>query len=167
MEEDKQQLPAATDPEDLDNEVANVEPTDDYEELPATQGVSFLERVSDVQDKLNTGLSMAQNITDVYGRCMELRERRKTVEAMTQAKLANTVAKFKIAQDAMTHVFGERNSALQKDYEVLDKAIALGDREMIIQAMGRIGDIVTTSPLNEIKELCERFDDPDDSLLDF
>lgn len=149
---------------------ANVqEQYDDYEEVSdfGNQAVGFLQEVSLAQDRFNTGLSLVQNVGGMYNQCMQLREHRKEVEAMSKVELARTVAKYKVAQQFITESFAERNRALQQDYKVLDDAIKRGDREMIIAAMGKIGDIVTTSPLAELQELCERFDDPEDSLLDF
>lgn len=142
---------------------------DDYEEINdfGHQTVDMIQQVTLAQDKLNTGLTLAQNIGGMYNECMQLHEHRKEVEAMSKVELANTVAKYKIAQEYITQSFAERNGALQQDYKVLDDAIARGDREMIIAAMGKIGDIVTTSPLAELQELCKRFDAPEDSLIDW
>lgn len=131
------------------------------------QAIDFLQEVSASADRFNQGLTMAQNVASMYGDIVSMRENTKAIQAMSAAKLAKTVAKFKVTQQAIAETFKERNSVLQQDYKVLDDAIAKGDREMIIAAMSKIGDIVTTSPLSELKELVERFDDPDDSLLDF
>lgn len=153
-----------------DGQEGAVQQFDDYEEVSTRYGndaVSFLQQVNDTTDKLTQGLTLAQNVGSMYNDMLQLHEKRKTVEAISQVKLANTVAKYKVAQQFITESFGERNSALQQDYKVLDDAIAKGDREMIIAAMSKIGDIVTSSPLAELQELLVRFDDPDDSLLDF
>ena len=131
------------------------------------QAIDMLQQVTLMQDKLNTGMTLAQNVGDMYRECLQLHDQRKMVEAKTKVELAKTVAQYKLAQDFITKTFSERAGALQEDYKVLDDAIARGDRDMILAAMGKIGDIVTTSPLAQLRELCERFDDPDDSLLDF
>lgn len=167
MKEEDNQFQPIENSVNLDSKTEKIEQYDDYEELPAVKGTSFLNQVSDIQNTMSMGMSMVQNVTSVYGHCVELREHRREVEAKTLSSLAKTVAKFKIAKQAMTHIFGERNNALQADYKALDYAISTGNKELIIAAMGKIGDIVTSSPLKEIEELCERFDDPNDSLLDF
>lgn len=131
------------------------------------QAIDMLQQVTLMQDKLNTGMTLAQNVGGMYRECLQLHEQRKVVEAKTKVELVKTVAQYKLAQDFITKTFSERAGALQQNYKVLDDAIARGDRDMILAAMGKIGDIVTTSPLAQLQELCERFDDPDDSLLDF
>lgn len=148
---------------------------DDYEIVQAdqpaanygNQAIDMMQQVTLMQDKFNTGMTLAQNVGGMYRECLQLREHRKEVEAKTKVELVKTVAQYKLAQEFLTKTFSERAGALQQDYKVLDDAIARGDRDMILAAMGRIGDIVTTSPLAQLQELCERFEDPDDSLLDF
>lgn len=143
---------------------------DDYEEVGPEYGgqaVSFLQQVNETTDRLSQGLTLAQNVGSMYSDMMQLHERTKSIEAISQVKLAGIVAKYKVAEQFLTNSFGERNEALQQDYKVLNDAIAKGDREMIISAMSHIGGIVTSSPLGELNELLERFDDPDDSMLDF
>lgn len=148
---------------------------DDYEIVQAdqpaadygNQAVDMFQQVTVMQDKFNTGMTLVENIGGMYRECLQLRENRKIVEAKTKVELAKTVAQYKLAQDCITKIFSERAGALQQDYKVLDDAIARGDRDMILAAMAKIGDIVTTSPLAQLQELCTRFDDPDDSLLDF
>lgn len=116
-----------------------------------------------MHDKINTSLSLVQNITSVYS----LHEHRKEVEALTREQLARTVAKYKTAEKFITSSFSERNGVLQNYYSVLDDAVRKGDRELIISAMANISGIVTTSPLKDLGKLCESFDASLDKLLDF
>lgn len=134
-----------------------------YGELATT----LMDSVSTAQSAMQTTMDMAQTVGGMYKDCLQLHNQRKMVESYNEVKLANTIAKFKLSQQFLTDNFGERREALQHDYKVLDDAIAKGDREMILAAMAKIGDIVTTSPLADLEKMLERFDDPDDSMLDF
>ena len=107
---------------------------------------------------------ISKDLISVYKDCINLagqegRIREKELDAMYE--------KFKTCQQFFAYSFSERHGALQQDYKILDDAIANGDREMIIRAMDSIGSIVTSSPLSDLQKLLERFDTPDDSLLDF
>ena len=64
---------------------------------------------------------------DLYARCKEVTEKRKTVEAWSKVKITETVAKYKACQDLLNHTFGERDKALSKYYELLDKAVDSGE----------------------------------------
>lgn len=110
---------------------------------------------------------LTDDVTNLYHDCAKFRGQTKAIKAMSKVQLANIVAKFQICQQFLTSSFNERNNALQKYYKVLDDAVKSGDRELIILAMGNISNIVTSSPLTELQELCKRFDDPKRPLLDF
>lgn len=125
------------------------------------------EFVSGAVQTAQMGMDTIREVSGLYSRCVELHEHTKQVEAMTKVKLANTVAKFKVCQDALEKVFSERDKSLSGFYKALDKGIESGNQDLILQAMTNISGIVTKSPLSEIKDLCAQFDDEDDDLLDF
>ncbi len=128
---------------------------------------SFVQDLSLLQNNVNTGLSIAQDIGSFYSDCVRMNEHRKEVEALTQENLVRTLAKYKTAEKFITSSFSERNGALQNYYSVLDDAVRKGDREMIISAMANISGIVTTSPLKDLEKLCKSFDNSLDNLLNF
>lgn len=128
---------------------------------------STLSQIGDTADRVSNALGSVKDIAELYTQCVEINARTRQVEAITQLKLAQTVAKFKLGEMFLTQSFGERNEALQHHYKVLDKAIEDGDTTLILAAMSNISGIVTKSPLDELERLYERFDDPNDSGLDF
>lgn len=162
----------------MEEDITKYEPQDaqyaDYEEISDTQDdtqqndlVTLKETVSDAMQTLSVGADVVQNVASLYSSCLQMHERTKQIEAVTQVKLAQTIAKFKTCQDVITKTFAERDKGLQKFYDTLDKGVESGDRELILAAMSNISNVITTSPLADIQALCKRFDDPDDSLLDF
>lgn len=128
---------------------------------------STLSQIGDTADRVSNALGSVKDIAELYTQCVAINSRTRQVEAITQLKLAQTVAKFKLGEMFLTQSFGERNEALQHHYKVLDKAIEDGDTTLILAAMSNISGIVTKSPLDELERLYERFDDPNDSGLDF
>jgi hypothetical protein len=89
------------------------------------------------------------------------------VKAWSQVEIAKTVAKFKSCQEFMYHTFGERDKALTKHFELLDKAIEGNDKDLIISALQGIGGIVTKSPLQDLEEFAKLYKDTSQPLLDF
>ena len=134
---------------------------------PVEDRSDFIQNLSLVNKQINTNLSLAQNLGGLYSDCVKLREHRTEVEALTQVQLAGIVAKYKTAENFITSSFSERKEALKNYYAVLDDAVRIGDRELIISAMANISGIVTTSPLKDLEKLCESFNDSLDGLLDF
>lgn len=163
----------------MGKEIIEYEPQDaqyaDYEEITDTQGdyqqqndlVTLKDTVSNAVQTLSMGADVAQNVASLYSSCLQMHERSKQIEAVTKLKLAQTIAKFKTCQAVITKTFAERDKGLQSLYDTLDKGVESGDRELILAAMSNISNIITTSPLADIQAICERFDDPDDTLLDF
>lgn len=133
----------------------------------ADKARSSIREIGDTADRVGNMLGSVKDIAELYTQCVAINGRTRQVEAVTQLKLAQTVAKFKLGELFLTQSFGERNEALQHNYKVLDKAIEDGNTGLILAAMSNISGIVTTSPLDELERLYERFDDPTDSLLDF
>lgn len=128
---------------------------------------SALRQIGDTADSVSNVFGSVKDIAELYTQCVEINAHTRQVEAITQLKLAQTVAKFKLGELFLTQSFGERNEALQHHYKVLDKAIEEGNTSLILAAMSNISGIVTKSPLDELEKLYERFDDPNDSGLDF
>lgn len=133
----------------------------------AGKASSTMRQIGDTADRVSNAIGSVKDIAELYTQCVEINARTRQVEAITQLKLAQTVAKFKLGEMFLTQSFGERNEALQHHYKVLDKAIEEGDTTPILAAMSNISGIVTKSPLDELERLYERFDDPNDSGLDF
>lgn len=136
--------------------------------------VEFSKRVSDAIQQINsnanqvvTVLGSVKDIAEFYTQCQMINSKNRQLEAMTQVMLANTVAKFKLSEQFLTLSFGERHVALQHYYDIMDKAIAEDNQDLIIAAMNSISSIVTSSPLSDLEKFLRRFNDPSDSLLDF
>lgn len=154
---------------------------DDYEEvnLPAEEsnapedgnnggydvapGASMLDMVQSAERTLDA----AANIAGMFTECVKAEQRTKQIEAWGKVEMARTIAKFKTAQDFMEKTFGERDKALGKHYELLDKAVASGDRDLILASLHGISSIVTKSPLDDFNKFVDLYNDTSQTLLDF
>ena len=110
---------------------------------------------------------LMQNAGNLYAQCCEIKEKTKQVQAWSQAKITETVAKYKSCQEFLSYTFGERDKALSKQYEVLDKAVNNGDKDLIIAALQGISGIVTSSPLSDFDKFAKLYEDKSQPLLDF
>lgn len=110
---------------------------------------------------------LIQTVSDVYLQCKQVEEHTEQVRLWSEVKIAETVAKYRSCQEFLNYTFGERNKALSKHYDLLDKAVAAGDKELIIAALKGIGGIVTSSPLSDFNEFVKLYEDTSQPLLDF
>ena len=127
----------------------------------------LLGQVQDISDQMLAVADAAQNIANLYTQCQAFKARTEQAKASSNVQMANTIAKYKVCQQFLESTFGERNGALQKHYELLDKAMESGDRELILASMQGISNIVTKSPLDELEQFAKVFNNPDLPLLDF
>lgn len=112
-------------------------------------------------------LPVVERILDMRRECELARLHTECVKFENQAQIVRIIAKFHSNKDAMEKVFGERERSLGKFYEVMDKALESGDRELLLQAMQQISKIVTSSPLEAIERMSRNYDDDSQTLLDF
>lgn len=127
----------------------------------------LLEQVQDISGQMLAVADSAQNIANLYTQCQAFKARTEQINAWSNVQIANTIAKYKVCQQFLESTFGERNGALQKHYELMDKAIESGDRELILASLQGISNIVTKSPLDDLEQFFEVYNNPDLPLLDF
>lgn len=120
-----------------------------------------------VCNAVNTVVSGARDIAGFYAQCTAMKERTKQIEMMTNLELAKITAQYKQTETFLNEVFGERKNALQKNYDLIDKAIESNDREMIIEALRNVSGIVTSSPLKDLEKFAQLYNDTSKPLLDF
>lgn len=154
----------------------------DYQEEQYQDGVTSqenkmlarMEKVNNLADQVNRfGIiasdvaNTAERVADLYAECKRVEAQTEQVKAWSQVEIAKTVAKYKSCQEFMCHTFAERDKALTQHYNLLDKAIAGNDKELIIEALRGIGGIVTKSPLEDLEQFAKLYEDTSQTLLDF
>ena len=128
---------------------------------------SLASQVNVLAENLTGTLNQAERIASLYRDCQMVEAQTEQVKAWSQVEIAKTVAKYKSCQEFMYHTFGERDKALTKHYDLLDKAIEGNDKDLIIAALQGIGGIVTKSPLQDLEQFAKLYEDTSQTLLDF
>lgn len=112
-------------------------------------------------------LNLMQSAVDLYSQCKMVEEKTEQIRMWSEVKIAETVAKYRSCQEFLNYTFGERDKALSKHYDLLDKAVEDGDKELIVEALHGISGIVTASPLSKFEEFVKLYEDTSQPLLDF
>ena len=149
------------------NENYQMEPEQDKMIARVDSVSSLASQVNMLAENLTGTLNQAERIASLYRDCQMVEAQTEQVKAWSQVEIAKTVAKYKSCQEFMYHTFGERDKALTKHYELLDKAIEGNDKDLIISALQGIGGIVTKSPLQDLEEFAKLYEDTSQPLLDF
>jgi len=126
---------------------------------------TFLTLVGTTQEIASSNTT--QQLLDIHRQSVELRERTKQIDALSKVQIAKIAAKYRLAETALCNIFSERDKALGKHYELLDKAIEKDDNELVIAALKGISGIVSSSPLSDFEKMLSIYDDTSVPLLDF
>ncbi len=108
-----------------------------------------------------------QSLYSMYNQAKEIEAKTEQMRLWSNVKIAEITTKYKSCQDFLEKSFGERDKALEKHYNILDRAIEKGDRELVLYALQGISGIVTKSPLSEFEKFVELYNDTSKPLLDF
>lgn len=127
-------------------------------------GIALVDSVNNFMQSNQETMNMAK---DIWNQSKQIELQAKQIDTWGNVQIAKTIAKFKTCQDFLERSFGERSGALNKNYEVLDNAVATGDREQILAVLKSISSIVTSSPLDDFEKFSELYDDESQPLLDF
>ena len=100
------------------------------------------ERINQLAQSGNEMLSTFERIMNIRRDCEVMAQKTEQVKMITQERIVNTLAKFKQNQEIIEKIFGERDKALSKYYEVLDKALASNDRQMLLASMEQISNVL-------------------------
>jgi hypothetical protein len=121
----------------------------------------------DKMEILRSGVDLTNKFIDTYAEIKRVEAKARMVNDWSKTEITKTVAKFKASQEFLYLAFGERNQALFKHYDLLDKAVASDDKELILAALQGISNIVTESPLKDFEHFSKLFDDTSQPLVDF
>lgn len=112
--------------------------------------------------------SSIDKITEVYRYSQDVKLQLAKINAAKEIQLKKTAASFQLCRQILDGVFGERQIAIKKSYEILDAAIESNDREMMLASLQQITNIVTSNPLQSLTEFVKVINNPDETLyLDF
>lgn len=134
------------------------------ENLPVT----FSHAEQTIFSKLQAYGDLGNKIADFYMENKRINANIKALKIQTNAVIKIHAMNIKAAQEAVLCVFSERTQALNKHYEVLDKALKENDRDLILVSLQGISSIVVSNPIEQIAQYVAVLQNPKQQLkLDF
>lgn len=146
----KTNLPATTGTTEIPV-VEAIEHVEDVNSLPVINDVSDLKALDICSSTINNAL-------DVYKTSLLVEQNIATIKAATDIKLAQITSKYNLCRAMLEQTFRERSQGLNAHYAILDKAIAAGDRELVIHALQGISSIVVSNPIDKFSEMVKNWD---------
>ncbi|MBB4845220.1 hypothetical protein HNP55_003767 [Paucibacter oligotrophus] len=105
--------------------------------------VHVVEGLTDVLDNALDYLRVAE----------EEKTKREDISAKRDAALAEIRARRDIISQLMTYTFEERAVVIKKQFDVLDRALADGNVELVNASLISMVDVVKSSPFKSIQEM--------------
>lgn len=128
---------------------------------------NLLETTNTFMNNLNNAGVSVENLARIYTDCKRINAQAEAIKDWSNVEITKTISKYKLCQEFMYHAFGQREFALKKHYNLLDKAVEEDNKDLIIEALKGISSIVTTSPLEDLEKFAQIFNDTSKPLLDF
>lgn len=105
-------------------------------------------------------LIVAETLKEVLGEvadCLKTAQIEKTkrtaIRAQRDIELSKIRAQQKNLSKIINYTFSERAAVLEKQFEVLDKAVALGDSGMVKASLDATVNVISSSPFKTIQEI--------------
>ncbi|MFP2924238.1 hypothetical protein ACLESO_03260 [Pyxidicoccus sp. 3LG] len=116
----------------------------------------------DMATRLNKALGVmpAAEVTHFFSQVLEVRKEQLVtqrelakVSAARESALAEIAGKYNLLHKVFDRIFEERRDAINKHFEIIDKGLKHGDRDLILGGLKGLGDVVASSPFGQAAEL--------------
>ncbi|PWK16495.1 hypothetical protein [Tumebacillus permanentifrigoris] len=117
-----------------------------------TKGLSKLQTVQHIMPTPDV-LDFFGKLSDAYRESLITTREMAAIEAQKEILLTEIENKYDLYHTIFQRVFDERQSAVNKSFEIIDKGLLEGDRELIGLGMQSLSKIVSSSPFANMQEL--------------
>jgi predicted adenine nucleotide alpha hydrolase (AANH) superfamily ATPase len=81
------------------------------------------------------------------------RRETKKYESMKDVMIQEITGKYQFYEFFFSKVFAERQEAIKKDFEIIDKGMKENDRELVSTGVSGLSQVVASSPFTDIEKL--------------
>lgn len=114
-----------------------------------------LQKVSEVSDIIPSAdvLNTFKELTSAYKEAKITEREIAKIEAQRDIVLTEIEKRYELYHKVFDHVFAERKTAIAKSFELIDKGIQEGDKEIISIGMQGLSTVVSSSPFANVDQL--------------
>lgn len=111
-----------------------------------------LEQVSDIVPSTDV-LNFFNKITDSYKEAKVTEREIAKIQAQKEILLTEIEKRYELYHKVFDHIFDERKVAIAKSFEIIDKGLNEGDKDLISIGMQGLSKVVSSSPFANIEQL--------------
>ncbi|MET1180555.1 hypothetical protein ABG775_21700 [Peribacillus simplex] len=116
------------------------------------QALKKLELVSDIIPTTDV-LNFFNKLTDAYTEAKVTKREIAKIQAQKEVLLTEIEKRYELYHKVFDHIFDERKVAIAKSFEIIDKGLNEGDKDLISKGMHGLSKVVSSSPFANIEQL--------------
>lgn len=118
----------------------------------------IVEKINQVTDILPRAdiFSFFNQLTEAYNQSQATKVEIAKLEAMKEAVLLEIQNKYDLYHKVFDQIFDERRTAINKSFDIIDKGLNTGDKELIAIGMQGLSKIVSSSPFANMEQLSNK-----------
>lgn len=116
------------------------------------QALKKLEQVSDIVPSADM-LNFFTKLTDAYKEAKVTEREIANIQAQKEILLTEIEKRYDLYYKVFDRIFDERRVAITKSFEVIDKGLKDGDKDLISIGMQGLSNVVSSSPFANVDQL--------------
>ncbi|MCT1398481.1 hypothetical protein M4D81_05615 [Paenibacillus sp. p3-SID867] len=97
--------------------------------------------------------SFFNQLTDAYNQSQSTKVELARIEAIKESVLLEIQNKYDLYHKVFDQIFDERRTAINKSFDLIDKGLDSGDKELVSIGMQGLSKIVSSSPFANMEQL--------------
>ncbi|MFZ3171821.1 MAG: hypothetical protein WA118_07570 [Carboxydocellales bacterium] len=118
----------------------------------AGQALKKPENVSDIIPSTDV-LNFFNKLTDAYKEAKVTEREIARIQAQKEVLLTEIEERYELYHKVFDHIFNERKVAIAKSFELIDKGLKEGDKDLISIGMQGLSKVVSSSPFANLEQL--------------
>lgn len=98
-------------------------------------------------------LNFFEKLIDAYSELQVTTRDLAKIQAQKEVVILEIEKKYEIYHKVFDSIFAERNAAITKSFEIIDKGLSSGDKELIGVGLQSLSKVVTSSPFANVQQL--------------
>lgn len=119
---------------------------------PKYQLVEKINQVTDIIPAADI-FSFFNQLTEAYNQSQSTKVELARIEAMKESVLLEIQNKYDLYHKVFDQIFDERRTAINKSFDLIDKGLDSGDKELVSIGMQGLSKIVSSSPFANMEQL--------------
>lgn len=100
-------------------------------------------------------LKVLEALSEAYKESKVTERELSIINAKKEFLLTEIELKYELYHDIFRRIFDERQTSVNKSFEIIDRGLASDDKELISDGLRTLSQIVSSSPFNDLNKLSE------------